>query len=860
MKESTFVRKLIQVTRLTCGMLSLCAQLALFADADMPIRPYVAQWIWCPVVNPDPFQFVRFSKTIELAARPASATAFITADTFYRLWINGQLVMHGPARSGRGKATVDPVDVNRYLSQGNNTLMVEALHGVFPFEALSQAPGVLCEVEADFGDRKEILAATDGTWQASEITAWSRDSLKFNFQRGWIEQFDARATLAEKPLPAAVIGGVGTPPWKRVELRDVPLPAPLTEIRPAAVLAVQRGDGTRTYFHGPEARIEPKEVWDKRSEWFQVLQTEHLKADPTAANNPDGLTVQGRGGTDLNGDAASVAYDLGRGYVGFVGLEVEGHAGDVLDVVWGDRLAGDGSLRPCVQTGRNAIRYTLRDGRQTYLSFMPQFARYLRAEHRGAGTATVHRLSLSEFRFPDVPKGDFACSDNEINQVYQAARWTAALNTLDAYMDCPHRERNAMYGVEGYWMQKAVYPFFGDTRVSRRAIQGGFDSTLDPEGTVGPPALVHIAYPMHLTFFNTVIPTQPLFWVLHTSLYERCSGDTAFIRALLPALRDNLAAFDGWCNSDGLLESIPSWMFFDYADIRSDGASVALNSVYAKTLDELARLERSLGEGTQAEAHAARARQVRSALNRLCPGDTFYPDVLMRDQQKMLSPSTQASETTQYFALWSGVPTTERERQMWHDLRDDFLPTPRQKIQPIRGLSRAGLYPFLQRLEVAARLGDHAALLRDTKAMFLPMAQEPPNTLWEDPMGRIALCHSIGCGVGGVLTEEILGIRLGFPLQITPHSGGSLQWCKGFITTPKGQVSVAWNCRQDCYRLQVSLPKGVSAQLALPPEAKAVWQAVPSTVGWLGTLTINADTTLIISPGRIEQRAGSNTL
>ena len=45
----------------------------------------------------------------DLAAIPAEATAYITADTFYRLWINGQLAMHGPARSSAGKATVDPV-------------------------------------------------------------------------------------------------------------------------------------------------------------------------------------------------------------------------------------------------------------------------------------------------------------------------------------------------------------------------------------------------------------------------------------------------------------------------------------------------------------------------------------------------------------------------------------------------------------------------------------------------------------------------------------------------------------------------------------------------------------------------------
>ena len=86
----------------------------------------------------------------------------------------------------------------------------------------------------------------------------------------------------------------------------------------------------------------------------------------------------------------------------------------------------------------------------------------------------------------------------------------------------------------------------------------------------------------------------------------------------------------------GLFESIPGWMFFDYAAMRTDGVSVALNAVYARTLDEAARLERLAGEATGAGEYERRAQQVRGSLNRLCAGDTFYPDVLVRDPQRQL--------------------------------------------------------------------------------------------------------------------------------------------------------------------------------------------------------------------------------
>ena len=783
---------------------------------------------------------------------PASATAYITADTFYRLWINGQLVMHGPARSSRGKATVDAVDVGRHLAQGRNTLMIEVFHGVCPFEALAQAPGLLCELEADFGGQKAILAATDATWEAAEITAWSRKSLKFNYQRGWTEQFDARRTLEEKSQPAIVLGKVGTAPWLKVEPRDIPLPAPLVEVRPASVVAVQRGDGYAADFHGPETRIEPKAEWDERSAWFRRLHTEHLTADPAAAKNPQGLTKEGQGDAVLQGDGAGISYDLGRGYVGFVGFEVTGQAGQVIEVVWNDRLSGDGAVRPCAQTGRNALQFTLRDGRQSFLAFMPQFARFLRISQRGPGEVTVHRLALTEFRFAAEPKGDFVCSDEELNRIYQAARWTAALNTLDAYMDCPHRERNAMYGVEGYWMQKAVYPMFGDTSVSRRSILCAVDSLTDPEGTAGPPDLIHIAYPMHLKFFNAVIPTQPLFWVLHAGLYERCSGDTELIRTVLPVIRRNLAAMDGWRNSDGLLESIPCWMFFDYADIRTDGASVTLNGVYARTLDEAARLERLAGEAPRADAFEKQAQQVRDSLNRLCTGDTFYPDVLARDPQQKLVPSREACETTQYFVLWGGVPSPDRQQRMWAGPARRF-PAHAAAASP----ADPGADPRWA-LPLPATPGGGRAAGRPRRAGprhegHVPAhGRQPARHLVGRPHGRDCPLSQHRLRSGRHLDRGSARHPPGIPSEDHAAQRRALQSCRGFITTPKGRVHLAWELQKDRYQLQASLPKDVTAEVILPPEAKAVWQAAPATSPWRETLTVSGEATIVVAPGKVE--------
>ncbi|MCL5097873.1 MAG: hypothetical protein M1608_10190 [Candidatus Omnitrophica bacterium] len=476
---------------------------------------------------------------------------------------------------------------------------------------------------------------------------------------------------------------------------------------------------------------------------------------------------------------------------------------------------------------------------------------------RGTGKITVHRLWLTEFRFGAPDTGSFSCSDEGLDRIYDAARWTSRLNTLDAFMDCPHRERNAMYSVEAFWIEKAVYNMFGDLSVSRRMIRCGADS-IDAPDRVGPPGMMQIAYPMHVKYFATIIPSGPFFWVLHLGLNELYSGDIELVKSMLPAMRRTLDAFDSFRDDDGLLENMPFWIFLDYSDVRTDGVSVAMNGLYAKALDEAARLEQLAGDSARADLFASRANQARASLNRYCAGDSFYPDVLTRNAAKKLAPSKEACETTQYYVMWCDVPPPDRMRRMWLELRDDFIPTPLKKVQPIRGLTRGGLYTFMERMEVSARLGDYPALARDIKAMFLPMVDSAPGTLWEDPMAGIALCHSIGCGVGGVLSEQILGIHPDFhEIRIAPHRCGTLSWCKGYVTARCRRIGVDWKWSPDRYTLTVALPAGTEAKVELPDEAKAVWQSGPAKQAWQDMLTVAGRTTISVKPGEMEEAHNS---
>jgi hypothetical protein len=43
----------------------------------------------------------------------------------------------------------------------------------------------------------------------------------------------------------------------------------------------------------------------------------------------------------------------------------------------------------------------------------------------------------------------------------------------------------------------------------------------------------------------------------------------------------------------------------------------------------------------------------------------------------------------------------------------------------------------------------------------------------------------------------------------------------------------------------------MTADVVLPPEAKAVWQSAPAATPWRETVAIRADTVIVVEPGRL---------
>ena len=125
------------------------------------------KWIWLPGWKEEVEEDCRlayFRKQFRVKEVPESCKVRISADSRYKLYVNGKFAELGPSRGDRQVWYVDEVEISSFLQEGENVLAVEVLryplshtkgnHGIFR----TATPGLYVESE-----RVELCA--DASWK-----------------------------------------------------------------------------------------------------------------------------------------------------------------------------------------------------------------------------------------------------------------------------------------------------------------------------------------------------------------------------------------------------------------------------------------------------------------------------------------------------------------------------------------------------------------------------------------------------------------------------------------------------------------------------------------------------------------------
>jgi alpha-L-rhamnosidase len=718
----------------------------------------------------------------------------VTASTVYRAWLDGRFIGYGPARAGHGVFRVDEWDLENGLPAGAHTLVIEVVGSNCNSYAVLNQPSFL---QAELLVAGKVVAAT-GDESGGDFDALLRHDRvqrvqRYSFQRPFSEVWRLPGPAPE-PIACAA--------QPVVPLLDRGVSYPAFEVR-APVAHSAAG----TVALGPP----PEHPWKDRSltgigPTFAGFPEADLETTPS-------IELQGMTIAAVEPAALAESFTLAeRGYRTLdFGTNLSGFIGATLTVTTPTRLAFtfDEIIQPdgrvswkrlgCV----NIILLELEPGTYHFESIEPYTLRYLTLTVL-AGECEVADVHLRELANPDAGRGRFACSDERLERIFEAARETFRQNATDIFMDCPSRER-AGWLCDSLFTGRVAADFCGNMSVERNFLENFLHP---PRFGHLPEGMLPMCHPSDHDDGN-FIPNWALWFVVQLDDYARRGGDPDLVTALLP----RVTALLEWCrqheNSDGLLEKLPGWVFVEWSranDFVQD-VNYPTNMLYAAALAAAGRL---LGEPDM----ATKAEAVREAIRSQSFDGTFFVDNALR-QEGRLVPTTNRSEVCQYTAFFFDVATPESHPVLWRTLIEEFGPDRKTRgghpeVHPANAFIGHQL-----RFELLSREARGAQILAEAVDSWLFMADRT-GTLWEHDAPHASCNHGFASHAAHVLYRDVLGLAQIDPTRKTVlvrMSDVPLAWCSGSIPTPAGPVGLTWRRDDGRRRYHLTLPPGFTAEV-----------------------------------------------
>ena len=182
-----------------------------------------SNWIWLRQDNYRQYNdIVIAKKDFDIFGSVQAAMASVTADSYYRFFVNGKWICDGPARGWPEHYYYDQTDITQYLQQGTNEVkIIVCYYGIGHFHGIPQQAGLLAQIniEYDNGDTKQII--TDQSWQMAKANGWHSNTPKISCQMDPAEYYDAALGDSFDYSDAAVICKAYDGPWNGLKLRDV---------------------------------------------------------------------------------------------------------------------------------------------------------------------------------------------------------------------------------------------------------------------------------------------------------------------------------------------------------------------------------------------------------------------------------------------------------------------------------------------------------------------------------------------------------------------------------------------------------------------------------------------------------------
>ncbi len=688
-----------------------------FEDHCTKPGPWVAEWIWSREGAPDR---TWFRKEINLATAPKKATAWLTADKKYRLWINGRLASRGPVDIGAdflgitsGRWFYDQRDFTPFFRAGRNVIAVEVFRNWLGGSVVTRGQGFLFEGKLDNETVKSDASwrekAADGTygWQLPEFDDSSWGSAT--------EVKDVWGPLAASEIP------------------------PLMEVR-YPVLRVEGLPANKTFSGDGSFKV----VFDRVVSGFPQL----------TLKGGDGATIKIRA-------SRNVEFKLGGGVEN---LEF-----------------------PCMDAIEPAYTVELNNVREPVEIL---------------DASAVFTSQPVEYR------GEFECGDEALNQVWKASRWAVQICLQTHHLDSPRRQEPL--GDPGDYMIESMvnHYAFALPWLTRQDIRK-FGWILKNERYHS----FHVSY--------------SLAWLQMLMDYYDYTGDASLVREMALYVHELLDTFSTWRGANGLISEAPDYMFMDWVNIHDDrNPSIQfachhppavigqgyLTAFYYHGLEMGERVASLTGDSARVEKYKTLRNEVSVAFNRELwnPTKGLYRDG--KSYQTSVKPG-------RWLPADKDIETFSPHVNMLAVLYD-LAPRQRQEkiVEKVMAEKPLNTQPWFMHWVFGAL--EHVGVFDKFGREQLHRWQIMPETqTFREKWDGGDLSHG-WCSTPLVqMSAHILGVTPAAPgfetISIKPELC-HLDWAKGKVPSPHGDVSVSWAIKSNKYTLDAGVPEGTKADVELP--------------------------------------------
>jgi len=492
-------------------------------------------------------------------------------------------------------------------------------------------------------------------------------------------------------------------------------------------------------------------------------------------------------------------FDLGLLQYGFPGISIEGNAGDIVDISYGETLNELKIPRNQDHT-RSVDTLILRTGENKWMKFESACCRYIMVSTRRCNASiTINGLWIVHYARNFRKNSHFRSSDPEINQIWEISRYLSLISAKNHFIGTPFYRRTQYLGDACIQSRNSFY-ISNDYTLSQKALREYAQAQFE-DGSI-PRTISGIAEPNYID--------QMMMFPLWVQDYFRYSSNKDFLDRLLPHIERLISYLDGLANPEtGLLEDFEMWRnieFFRHEnEIDKHGMVTALNALYCRALFATADLYLHTKNKLRTTELQDKAGKIARAVRKLtynpefqCFSDSFH------DGQR----SESYSIYTNIMALYSGIARPEDAEAIFVRFFSDSAWAEKLTLGKIGILFRLFLLDTLfaygqSRLACEYMRFCHREFARDKNMTpGLALDRTLPTTSY--------------------LVQEIAGIRIATPGFATVYfcpATHLVSSVKMALPTAHGRIKVDWKIDEQGNfeaRIDANYPLNIVPQL--PPE------------------------------------------